>query len=804
MHFCIRALLIPVVLGCLFLGYSGRSYGQSSSLIKAIDVQGTYRVSPETVKSYLLLKVGQEADADLIDRSLKEIYNSGLFKDASMELKGTTLVIHVQENPIINKLVFEGNSAVKDKVLRKEIQLRPRMVFTQNKVMDDVDRILAVYRAQGRHAAEVKPKIIPLKESGEEVQEKGKESTRVNLVFEIDEGASTDVKGINFVGNKAFSDSELRSVISTSESAWFRFLSNSDRYDANRIEYDSELLRHHYNSAGFVDFRILSTTTDVTPDQKAYFITFTVEEGPRYKVGSIEINSKLPDVRAESLRSKLEIKSCHLYDVSKIEKTVSALNVAMSDRGFAFVEVTPDLKKKDNNVVDLVFEIAEGPKVYVERIEIYGNFRTLDSVIRREMMVAEGDAFNATRLRESKQKLINLDFFSDVKMENKSGSAPDKTVIVVTVQEKKTSGIYFGGGYSFGDGLLGKVELKETNFLGRGQELAVSTTFAQRSKSVDFSFTEPKFLGRDLSAGIKFNHKYADFKEDSPVDIRGTGGSVFLGYELFSNFVHQVSYGLEKRDLLAHEYTRHARVGKNGKVLKNKKGHTRFHKVRTSRAVLEDKGTSLLSSVSSTFRWDERDNHRDPKKGFAFSYTTRLAGLGGSERYVANDVKAELHVPLFGQLVSTLKGEAGHIYGFGRNHHINFLDRYQVGQTQMRGMDIGGIGPRDKRTKDGLGGTSYAVGTFELSQPITFLPPELGMKLHAFSDVGTMYGSFEGYSKKAKDDLSKATKLRITAGAGISFETPMGRFRIDYAKPIRKHKLDETQTLVFGVATRFL
>ncbi len=339
MHFNTRVLLKALAISSLFLSISGVSLAQSTDVVKNIEVKGNYRVAAETVKSYLLVKEGQQVDPDLIDRSLKEIYNSGLFKDAELEMQGQTLVIKVKENPIINKLVFEGNSAVKDKVLRKEITLRPRMVFTQNKVLDDVDRILAVYKTQGRHAAEVKPKVIPLKESGEEAADEGQESTRVNLIFEIDEGASTDVRGINFVGNTFFSDRDLRSVISTSESAWYRFFSNADRYDTNRVEYDSELIKRHYNSFGFVDFRVLSTTTDVTPDQKAYYITFTVEEGDRYKVGDIQIQSKLPEVKVDTLRHLLEIKKGQIYDITKIEKTVSALNDAMSDKGFAFVDV---------------------------------------------------------------------------------------------------------------------------------------------------------------------------------------------------------------------------------------------------------------------------------------------------------------------------------------------------------------------------------------------------------------------------------------------------------------------------------
>ena len=428
--------------------------------IAGIQIQGNVRAEPETIRSYLQLKVGEPFDAAAADRSLKALFATGLFSDVVIEMQGSTLVVKVTENPIINRVAFEGNSKIEDDKLRDEVQSKPRQVYTRARVQADVDRILTIYRRSGRYNASVEPKVINL------------EQGRVDLVFEINEGDVTGVKRISFVGNEAFGDGTLRGKIRTSESAWWRFLSSDDRFDPDRLNLDRELLRKFYLSEGYADFRVVSAVAELAPNREGFFITFTISEGPRYKFGKVDVTSRFQGLDTDVLQTFLTIAQGDWYDADAVEKSVSNIQEAVGSLGYAFVEVRPNIRRnKDNDTVDVIFDVQEGPRVYVERINISGNTRTLDKVIRREFRLAEGDAFSTAKVRRSQQRLRNLGFFEKVDVSAAPGSSPDKTNLEVQVVEQSTGEISFGAGYSTTAGIVGDISIKERNLLGKGQEV---------------------------------------------------------------------------------------------------------------------------------------------------------------------------------------------------------------------------------------------------------------------------------------------------------------------------------------------
>ncbi|MFQ5954043.1 MAG: outer membrane protein assembly factor BamA, partial [Kiloniellales bacterium] len=430
----------------------------SGDIVEEIRVDGNQRIEAETVRSYMAVKVGDQFDPQKVNQSLKDLFATGLFADVTLRREGTVLVVHVVENPIINRLAFEGNTRITDETLEQEVQLRPRQVYTRTKIQNDVKRILEVYRRSGRFAATVEPKVIQLPQN------------RVDLAFEIDEGPVTGVSRINFIGNDNFSDSKLRSVIQTKETRWWRIFSTEDNYDPDRLTFDRELLRRFYLSEGYADFRVVSAVAELTPDRRDFFITFTVEEGERYKFGKVEIVSQFEDLDLEALQREIKTFEGDDYNADLVEESIDNLTDAVGDLGFAFVDIQPLIDRdRENRVIDLTYEIQEGPRVFVERIDIIGNFRTLDEVIRREFLLVEGDAFSTAKLRRSRQRINNLGFFSKVELTTIPGSAPDKTIIQVEVEEQSTGELSIGAGFSTEDGPLGDISIRERNLLGKGQ-----------------------------------------------------------------------------------------------------------------------------------------------------------------------------------------------------------------------------------------------------------------------------------------------------------------------------------------------
>jgi outer membrane protein insertion porin family len=731
----------------------------SGGTIAEIRVEGTQRVEPETVRSYMLVQPGDPFDTDRIDRSLKSLFATGLFADVALRRDGDALIVRVVENPIINRIAFEGNHKLSDQTLDSEVQLKPRVVYTRTKVQSDVKRILDLYRRNGRFAASVDPKVIPL------------EQNRIDLVFEIDEGPVTGVRSITFVGNHQFSASRLREVIQTKESRWYRFLSSDDNYDPDRLTYDRELLRKFYLSEGYADFRVVSAVAELTPARDGFFITFTIEEGERYRFGKIDLTNQIPDVKIDDLRPLITVAEGDRYDADQVDKSIAALTDALGNRGYAFVDIQPRVKRNaEARTIDVTFDIKEGPRVYVERIDITGNVRTLDKVIRREFRLVEGDAFNTSRLQRSEQRIKNLGFFKKVNITTNPGSAPDKTVIGVNVEEQSTGEFSVGAGYSTSEGVLGDISIRERNLLGRGQDLRIGTVIAQRQQQVDLSFTEPYFLERNLAAGVDLFEINQDNQLIGQFNQFTVGGSLRMGYQITEPLRQTLKYTLRQDTINNVQPT-------------------------ASRFIQEEAGTRNTSAVGQVLLYDKRDNRLDPSAGYFGQLGIDLAGLGGNVRYVRTLLTAGYFYSVAPQWVLSLTGEGGYIHGI--NDIVRIEDRFFVGGDNLRGFATGGIGPRDLATNDALGGNTYYVGTLSLGFPVG-LPQELGITGRVFSDFGSLFNLDE-----KGDTIADTHSLRVSAGIGVSWASPLGPIKLDLALPVKKESFDKKQLFRIGFGTRF-
>lgn len=746
--------------GAVLLGLSLPAAAQTGDVIRRIVVEGNQRIEPSTVESYLALRPGDPFDPQRLDDSLKSLFATGLFDDVAIERQGDTLVVRVVENPIINRIAFEGNRRLEDSVLEAEVQLRPRVVYTRARVQNAVSRILELYRRNGRYAARVEPKIIEL------------DQNRVDLVFEIDEGPVTGVGGIAFIGNEQFSDSTLRGVIQTTESAWYRFFTADDTYDPDRLAFDQELLRRFYAARGYADFQVVSAVAELTPDGREFFITFTVEEGPRYDFGEVRVDTTLQDLQTGQLEELVQTRTGEVYNADLIEATIQALTDEVGRLGYAFVDIQPVLRRNpDELTIDVTYEINEGQRVYVERIDIRGNVRTLDEVIRREFRLAEGDAFNTALLRRSQQRLRNLGFFETVEVTTQPGSAPDRVVIDTRVVERSTGELSFGAGYSTQDGILGDIRLRERNLLGTGQDLTANFTVSQRRQEIEFSFTEPYFLDRDLAAGIDLFRSRTDFQEEASFDETSTGGTLRLGYPLTENLRHSVRYTFRVDEIEDVDD-------------------------EASRFIQEEEGSRSTSLVGQTFTYDRRDVRFLPSEGYYLRLDQDVAGLGGDNRFLRHEGRADFYYPFTPDIVLNLGASAGYIFGFA-GEDVRLSNRFFIGGNSLRGFQFGGIGPRDEDTDDKLGGNLYYVGTAELRFPLG-LPEELRIFGRTFMDAGTLEEI-----DVSGPELDENKGLRVAAGVGFSWLSPLGPLSIDFSQAILKEQGDETETFRLSFGTRF-
>ncbi|MBY0408098.1 MAG: outer membrane protein assembly factor BamA, partial [Rickettsiales bacterium] len=507
--------------------------------IGGIRVEGNQRIESRTIVSYFGLKEGDTFRQSDINAALKNLFVTGFFSDVRLLREGNTLIISVTENPVISKVSFEGNDRIETSDLEKEMELKSRSIFSREKVQSDVKRILDIYRASGRYNASVEPKIVEQNEN------------RVDLVYEINEGPVAKVQKISFIGNENFDSDSLRKAMRTEQTAWYKFLSDNDKYDPDRQQFDEELLRRFYNNEGYADFQVTSSTAELSPSKDAFYLTFVVEEGPQYTLSDVKVENGLADKGEKiDLEPMIGTKKEDIYNASKVEETVLAMTTELGNHGYAFVDVHPKLERdRATKTATLTYEIKPGPRVYVERINITGNVRTLDEVVRREFRVKEGDPYNTAKLERTEQRLNNLGFFEKVEVKNEQGSAADKTVVNVDVKEKSTGEINLGAGFSTTDGILGDFGIGERNLLGRGQELRTNFVLAARRRQAQLSFTEPYFLDRELSAGFDIYRTYVDFTRQSSYESDISGAKLRAGYSLQEHLQHSFYYSVFANDI---------------------------------------------------------------------------------------------------------------------------------------------------------------------------------------------------------------------------------------------------------------
>ncbi len=728
--------------------------------IQTIEVEGNQRIEVETIESYLALHKGDPFNAELIDRSLKNLYATGLFDDVSIQRSGDTLVVKVVENPIINRIAFEGNKRIDTKTLQAEVQLQPRVVYTRQRVQDAVQRILELYRRSGRYSAKVDPQIIKL------------DQNRVDLVFEINEGPLTKVGAITFIGNQSFSDNTLRGVIQTKEAAWYRILSTDDTYDPDRLAFDQELLRRFYEARGFADFAVVSAVAELTPDGKEFFITFTLDEGPRYKFGKIDVQSEVKDVSPDTLKGLVTTKEGQTFNADEVESTVQAITSELTRQGYAFVQVSPlEKKNRDGLTVDVAYDIRQGPRVYIERIEITGNVRTLNSVIRREFQLSEGDAFNSALLRKAQQRLRDLNYFEKVDITTSPGDAPDKVIVHVAVAEKSTGELSFGAGYSTTDGILGDITLRERNFLGHGQDAQISLTLSQKRQLGQISFTDPYFLNRNVSAGFDLFISQTNLQSQSNYDQNSTGGVLRASYPLSENWRHGLNYTLRNDDI--------NNVDKNASIF-----------------IKDDEGSRVTSAVGQSFTYDKRDTKFLPSSGIVAKLDQQVAGLGGDNKFLKLEATGDYYYSIVPDVVLTLGASAGNIAGFG-GEDVHLTNRFFIGGDNFPGFEYAGLGPRDRSTGDALGGNSYYIGSANVRFPLG-LPKEFRIFGSAFVYAGTLTGiDVNGPT------LEDSSSPRVSAGVGLSWLSPLGPLSVKLSQAVVKENYDKTEIFQLSFGTRF-
>jgi len=765
--------LVPLVLalGLAMAGAAGvgarPALAQTEPLIERILVEGAQRIEPNTIRTYMRVTEGDPFDRSRIDASLKALFLTGLFADVSLRREGNDLVVVVVENPIINRIAFEGNKRIKNEQLSTEVQLRARVVYTRAKVQEDVKRILDVYRRSGRYAVSVEPKIIELPQN------------RVDLVFEIDEGPATYVRRITFVGNSAFGDSSLREVMATKEERWYRLLSSSDTFDPDRLTFDQELLRRFYLSNGYADFEVRSAVAELTPDRESFFITVTVDEGERYRVGSVAIESSLEDLTPETLLPSVELAEGDWYDADRVEESVQNITDVVGALGYAFVDVRPRVERdRENNTIALTFDVREGPRVFVERIDIEGNVRTLDEVIRREIQLVEGDAFNSTKLRRSRQRIRDLGFFEKVEVTNEPVvDKPDQTVIKVEVEEQSTGELSFGVGWSSSVGAMVEVGVRERNLLGQGQDLSARISWAQRRSEAELSFTEPYFMNRPVSAGFDLFATEEDLQDESSHQVRLQGGALRFGYKYSSRLRHDFKYTLQRQEIFD--------VDSDASLF-----------------IKEQEGVEFMSMVGHTLTYDTLDSRLIPTEGYRLKLGNDIAGLGGDARFLRTDVEGSYYFPMGDELnwdpdwVVSAHGHAGYIVGLSQD--VSIRHRYFLGGNNLRGFAASGASARDKATNDALGGNWMVDGGMELRVPLG-LPEELGLGAKVFTDWGVAGGPDGVPATSLEQDAS----LRGSVGLGLLWTSPVGPVNVEFALPVVKQPYDEDEFFRLSFGSRF-
>jgi outer membrane protein insertion porin family len=817
------------------IGTAGVSIAQSAQT--RIDVEGNRRVEADTIRSYFRVSGSERLDSATIDAALKALYATGLFQDVRITPGNGRLLVSVVENPVINRVAFEGNKKAKDEQLASEVQSKPRGTFSRATVQNDVQRIIEVYQRNGRYDVRVDPKIIELP------------NNRVDLVFEINEGAKTGVEKIVFVGNNAFSDYRLKDVIKTGATNWLSFLKSNDVYDADRVEVDRDLLRRFYLKNGFADVRIVSAVGEYNPEGKGFVITFTIDEGVQYHFGAVNIVSNVPAVPPESLRYKLRVESGKVYNADAIEKSVEDSTIEVARRGYPFATVRPRGERNPaNRTVDITFVLEDGPRTYIERINIRGNTRTRDYVIRREFDIVEGDPYNRALVDRAERRIKNLGYFKNVKITTEPGSAPDRVIVDCDLEEQSTGEFSFAGGYSTSDGVIGEVSLGERNLMGTGDIAKVSVQYGQYARGFDLSFVEPYFLGQRLAFGWD-----AFWKERLPTPYvsygsKTVGGDLKFGIPIAENISTQLRYtGYRQEVTLPFQLMNCNNISPNSALglfpdaqheflpdpgnggapfSANPVQQNCFQDGEASLAVRKElsQGPVFVSSLGYTLAYNTLDNNRNPTNGLLVEFKQDGAGAGGDVKFLKQTLDVRLYNEIFPDVVALMRGQGGYATGWG-GQELRMLDHFQAGPNLVRGFAPAGFGPRDVTqsvqlcgvivlgcgTNDALGGSLYWAGSLEFQTPMFFAPKDFGMKLALFADAGQLVNYVGPTSWLPPEPGATGETLiktgngniRSSVGVGLIWDSPFGPLRFDLAYALTKEPWDHTQIFRFGGGTRF-
>lgn len=826
---------------------------EPAETILTIQVVGAERLEPQTVLSYIKLRIGQPYTKAAADAALKDLYGTELFADAQIANDHGAVTITVKENPVVNRIILEGNKRIKDDKIMPEIKVAPRQIFTRSKIRADVARIIELYKRQGRYAATVEPKMVML------------DQNRVDIVFEITEGDKSKVRQINIIGNEHFSDGDLRSQMVTKQARFSRVFSSNTTYDPDRMAFDQQKLRQFYLTQGYADFRVVSAVAELTPDKKDFIITYVVEEGKRYKFGDVKVESQLRDFDGDKLAKNLTIHKGDWYNAKLVEDTIEGLNDTAGAFGYAFADVRPQYARdKDDLTMGLTFVIQEAPRVYVERIDINGNTLTQDKVVRREFRLAEGDAFNSLQVKRSTNRIKSLGYFQEkFEVEQKPGSADDRIVLEANVEEKPTGQLQLSAGFSSLERFIFQASIQQRNFRGRGQTIGLSGSYSSYSKSVEANFVEPYLFDKNVSLGVdvyrrdynSFNYVNSDRKTNYSQTT--TGFQVRAGVPLTEYLTAIARYTLNYDDVSVDKSTYYSyRVDPSV---------YQCDPLYAGRYLCDALGKRLSSIIGGSIIYDTLDNRVRPSRGQTASINLDVAGLGGDVKYARVVAKAAKYWPLGKGFIFSLSAEGGAISGWGGDD-VRLTDRFYLGEPQIRGFGIRGVGPRvirqyftsnddgtvtnGTKSDDAVGGKYYYMSRAELEIPLGSGAREMGLRPSIFVDAGAVWGST--FKKSDLTDCSSgcvptyyvrnsdgtnststttsatdsSTGLansatgnyaynftetfvgdswhpRVAVGFGVNWNSPFGPFRIDISKVLLKETGDNTKTFTFNVGTQF-
>ncbi|MXU65830.1 outer membrane protein assembly factor BamA [Oceanomicrobium pacificus] len=753
-------------------GTGGAAFAQGARSFGSIQVSGNQRIEAATIRSFAGIPVNVPVGGDEINAAVRRLFETGLFESVDIVPQGNSLVIQVTENPTINRIAFEGNKRIDDEQLQSVIRLRPRQPFNRAAAEADVAAIVAAYAAGGRFTAQVRPVIIQ------------RPDNRVDLVFEVFEGDTTEIQKISFVGNEKYSDRRLRRVIETSQAGLLSFIVQSDTYDRDRLEFDKQLLRDFYLERGHADFQVRSATAEMSRERDGFFVAFNLYEGPVYRFGRIGVAADNPRLDPTEFEKLIDVRSGDVYSSKDVEQIIERMAFLAGQKGFAFVDVRPRVQKNANNrTIDIVFELFEGPRVFIERIDIRGNTNTLDRVVRRQFEFAEGDAFNSRALRRGEDRIRGLGYFGNVAVRVEEGSAPNRAVIDVEVEEAPTGSLSFGLSYDTQEGIAGTIELTERNFLGRGQTVSVLLGKSTDLTTASFSFTEPALLDRDLLGG--FDIYYRDFsRTESSYQTKNIGFEPRIGFPVSENGRLTLRYRGSSDEI--------SEIGDN-----------------VSPIIAADVGELSTSAIGFTYAYDRRNSVVDPTAGFIFVLNQDLSGVGGDTSYSKTVARARVFRSFFDEeLIVSGELEGGYLTTFKGNTRV--IDRFFLGGDTFRGFARSGVGPRDVCSAcsatggdidDSLGGNSYAMARFQGSFPIG-LPPEWGIYGGVFAEAGSLW-SLDNVVPGASGEIDDKFRLRSAAGVSLFWETPIGPLRFDWAYPIQFEDTDVLEKFRFSIGTRF-